>query len=82
MKDRLFSYKNILYKFKNQIFENISIKLNIKTPYSISMENCVLTFTFNENERNEFFKFLEEQYDEILMNNTLIEKKFNEIKTA
>jgi len=35
-----------------------------------------------KNERNEFFKFLEEQYDEILMNNTLIEKKFNEIKTA
>ena len=37
---------------------------------------------FNEHERNVFFKFLEEQYDEILMNNTLIEKKFNEIKTA
>lgn len=37
---------------------------------------------FDENERNEFFKFLEEQYDEILLNNSLIEKKFNEIKTA
>ena len=37
---------------------------------------------FNKNERDEFFKYLEDQYDEILINHTLIEKKFNEIKQA
>lgn len=48
-------FKYVFYKFKKEIFENISINLSIKTPYSISMENCVLTFNLNEVERKEYF---------------------------
>lgn len=46
--------KYVFYKFKKEIFENISINLNIKTPYSNSMENCVLTFILNEETRKEY----------------------------
>lgn len=37
---------------------------------------------FSEKERKEFFDYLENKYDEILLDNKIIEKKFNEMKSA